>query len=421
MNTMSMPSPECLAIVGGGAAGLMAAATALAEGADVLLFEPNDRPGRKLAITGKGRCNLTNNCSVQEFLQNVTKNHRFLNSAAARFSPADTMAYFEALGVPLKTERGNRVFPVSDRAQDVVEALVAATRGATLVRGRVASLRPLPEGGFALTAAGRDYTAARVILATGGLSYPRTGSDGSGHRLARELGHTITPLLPSLVPLTSPDPDCARMQGLSLKNVALTVKDGTGHTLYTDFGEMLFTHFGISGPMVLSASAHLQAPSLEGYTALIDLKPALDEATLDARLLSELSAGANRDLSNILATLLPSSMIEVALDRLGVDGHRKGNSIKKEERRRLLTLLKGFRIPLSGRRPIAEAIVTSGGVDVREVNPKTMESRLLPGLYFAGELLDVDAYTGGFNLQIAFSTAYLAAKAATAPRKESSL
>ena len=421
MSTTSMPSPERLAIVGGGAAGLMAAATALTEGAAVTLFEQNDRPGRKLAITGKGRCNLTNNCSVQEFLQNVTKNHRFLNSAAARFTPADTMAFFEALGVPLKTERGNRVFPLSDKAQDIVDALVEATRGATHIRARVERVLPRPEGGFTLLANHREYTADRVILATGGLSYPRTGSDGEGHRMAKELGHTVTDILPSLIPLTSPDGACQRMQGLSLKNVALTVKDAAGRNVFTDFGEMLFTHFGISGPMVLSASAHLSAPSLEGYTAVIDLKPALDEPTLDARLLSELSSGANRDLSNIMATLLPSSMIEVALEKIGIDGHRKGNSIKKEERRRILTFLKGFRIPLSGRRPIAEAIITSGGVDVREVNPKTMESRLVPGLYFAGELLDVDAYTGGFNLQIAFSTARLAAKAATAPRKDETL
>ncbi len=413
-----MPSPEHLAIVGAGAAGLMAAATALAEGASVTLFEANDRPGRKLAITGKGRCNLTNNCSVQEFLQNVTKNNRFLNSAAARFSPLETMAFFEELGVPLKTERGNRVFPVSDRAQDVVDALWSAVRAARHVRGRVEKIRPLERGGFSLLAGGREYTAECVILATGGLSYPKTGSSGDGHRMAKDLGHSITPILPSLIPLTSPDNACMRMQGLALKNVALTIMNEQGRTLFTDFGEMLFTHFGLSGPMVLSASAHLQDPSLEGYTATIDLKPALDEATLDARLLSELSAGANRDLSNILATLLPSSMIEVALEKIGIDGHRKGNSIRKEERRRILTFLKGFRIPISGRRPIAEAIITSGGIDVREVDPKTMQSRLVPGLYFAGEILDVDAYTGGFNLQIAFSTAHLAARSAAASRKE---
>ena len=417
MSTTSMPSPERIAVIGAGAAGMMAAATALAEGAEVLVFEQNERPGRKLGITGKGRCNLTNDCPVDEFLRSVTKNPRFLHSAVARFSPADTMAYFEALGVPLKIERGARVFPVSDRAADVVDALSSAMRGAMRVRGHVEAIVPTADG-FAVTCGGRDYTAGRVILATGGLSYPRTGSDGSGYRLAEALGHRVTPLLPSLVPLESPDGDCRRMQGLALKNVALTIKDPSGRTVYEDFGEMLFTHFGLSGPMVLSASAHLHLPSLEGYTAVIDLKPALDEKTLDNRLLSELSAGANRDLSNILATLLPSSMIGVALSRLGLAADRKGHSIKKEERRRILALLKSFRIPLSGPRPIDEAIVTSGGIDVAEVDPRTMESRLVRGLYFAGEILDVDAYTGGFNLQIAFSTARLAAKAAAAPRKE---
>ncbi len=417
MNMTFMPSPDRIAVIGAGAAGMMAAATVLAEGAEVTVFEQNERPGRKLGITGKGRCNLTNDCSVQEFLQNVTKNPRFLHSAVARFSPADTMAYFEALGVPLKTERGARVFPVSDRAADVVDALSAAMRGALRVRGHVETITPR-EGGFTVRCAGRDYTVGRVILATGGLSYPRTGSDGSGYRLAEALGHSITPLIPSLVPLESPDGDCRRMQGLSLKNVALTIKDPAGRTVYEDFGEMLFTHFGISGPMMLSASAHLHLPSLTGFSAVIDLKPALDEKTLDNRLLSELSAGANRDLSNILAALLPSSMIGVALARTGLAADRKGHSVKKEERRRLLELLKGFCIPLSGPRPIDEAIVTSGGINVSEVDPRTMESRLVRGLYFAGEILDVDAYTGGFNLQIAFSTAYLAAKAAAAPRKE---
>ena len=411
MSTTSMPSPERIAVIGAGAAGMMAAATALAEGAEVTVFEQNERPGRKLGITGKGRCNLTNDCPVDEFLRSVTKNPRFLHSAVARFSPTDTMAYFEALGVPLKTERGARVFPVSDRAADVVDALSSAMRGAMRVRGHVEAIVPTADG-FAVTCGGRDYTAGRVILATGGLSYPRTGSDGSGYRLAEALGHRVTPLLPSLVPLESPDGDCRRMQGLALKNVALTIKDPSGRTVYEDFGEMLFTHFGLSGPMVLSASAHLHLPSLEGYTAVIDLKPALDEKTLDNRLLSELSAGANRDLSNILATLLPSSMIGVALSRLGLEADRKGHSIKKEERRRLLALLKGFRIPLSGPRPIDEAIVTSGGIDIAEVDPRTMESRLVRGLYFAGEILDVDAYTGGFNLQIAFATAHAAATAA---------
>ena len=420
MNTTSMPSPE-IAIVGGGAAGMMAAAVALAEGASVLLFEPNERLGRKLAITGKGRCNLTNNCTPQEFFGSVTQNPRFLYSAISRFSPADTIAFFEGLGVPLKTERGGRVFPVSDRAADVVAALEGALRDAKRIRAKVSGIKKEADGSFSVIAGGRTYTADRVIIATGGLSYPRTGSDGSGYRLAEALGHTVTPRYPSLVPLESPDPTPPMMQGLSLKNVALRILDENKRTVYEDFGEMLFTHFGISGPMVLSASTKLRFPTLSGYTAVIDMKPALDRETLNERLLAELERGANRDLSNILSTLLPSAMIPVALLRTGIPGNRKGNSVTKAERRALLDFLKGYTIPLTGARPIDEAIVTAGGVEVREVNPGTMESRLVGGLYFAGEILDTDAYTGGFNLQIAFSTAYLAAKSAAAPRKEGTI
>ena len=416
MNMTSMPSPD-IAIVGLGAAGLMAAAVALRARARVTVFEKNDRPGRKLAITGKGRCNLTNDCTVQEFFPNVITNPRFLYSAIARFSPADTKAFFEELGVPLKTERGGRVFPVSDRAADIVDALAREVRAARRVHAEVTAITQTADG-FCLTAGGVDYTAERVILATGGASYPRTGSDGSGFRLARALGHTVTPLFPSLVPLASPDPACPAMQGLSLKNVSLTVRDTAGRAVYEDFGEMLFTHFGLSGPMVLSASTHLRLPSLEGYTAVIDLKPALDMQTLDARLLTELSSGANRALSNILLTLVPSTMVPVLIDRLGIPATRKGNSITRTERQAIAKLLKGFTIPLSSLRPIDEAIVTAGGVSVKEVDPKTMASRLVPGLYFAGEMLDLDAYTGGFNLQIAFATAHLAASSAATPRKD---
>ncbi len=292
-----------IAIIGAGAAGMMAASVALGLGASITVFEQNERPGRKLAITGKGRCNLTNNCTPEEFFPNVRSNPRFLYSAIARFSPADTMAYFEALGVPLKTERGARVFPVSDRALDIVDALERAMRGARTVRARVTALEREGDG-YRLTAGGSPYSFDRVILATGGLSYPRTGSDGSGYRLAEGLGHRISELSPSLVPLESTDEGVRKMQGLSLKNVALSVLDTNGRCVYEDFGEMLFTHFGLSGPMVLSASAHLRGHRIAGYTAKIDLKPALDEKTLDARLLSELSRGANKDLSNILATLL---------------------------------------------------------------------------------------------------------------------
>ncbi len=412
----SMQSPD-IAIVGGGAAGMMAAAIALAEGARVTVFEPNEKWGRKLAITGKGRCNLTNNCTVQEFLNNVVSNPRFLYSAVSRFSPADTIAYFEGLGLPLKTERGARVFPVSDQAADVIRALSQAMRGAKHVCAKVSDIKK-EVGGFCLSAGSHIYRAERVILATGGLSYPRTGSDGSGHRLAESLGHTVTPCLPSLVPLESDDICPPMMQGLSLRNVSLRIFNPEGRLVYEDFGEMLFTHFGLSGPMILSASTHLRHTSLTGYTASIDLKPALTEEVLDKRLLCEIAAAANRDISNILSALLPSAMIPVALMRTGIPKNRKGNAVTKSERRALLSFLKDFRISLSGARPIEEAIVTAGGVSVREVDPRTMESRLVPDLYFAGELLDVDAYTGGFNLQIAFSTAYLAAKSAAAPRKE---
>ena len=411
-----MQSPD-IAIVGGGAAGMMAAAIALEEGARVTVFEPNESLGRKLSITGKGRCNLTNDCTPQEFFPNVISNPRFLYSAIAAFSPADTIAYFTSLGVPLKTERGARVFPVSDRSADIVRALSGAMKDAVRIRAKVQSIEREGEQ-FLLTANGKGYRADRVILATGGCSYPRTGSDGSGFVLAKGLGHTVTPLFPSLVPLVSPDPACAEMQGLSLKNVSLTIRDNNGKTVYTDFGEMLFTHFGLSGPMVLSASTKLRLADLTGYTAVIDMKPALDMQTLDARLLSELKTGANRDLSNILATLLPSAMIPVVLAKAGLAGTRKGNAVTKDERRALLSVLKGLTFPISATRGMDEAIITAGGIPVKEVNPKTMESRLCEGLYLAGEMLDVDAYTGGFNLQIAFSTAYLAAKNAAMPRKE---
>ena len=417
MNTMSTPSPDLL-IVGGGAAGLMAAGRALEEGLSVTVFEGNERMGRKLAITGKGRCNLTNDCSPADFLQNVTKNPRFLYSAIYSFTPADCMALFERLGVPLKTERGRRVFPVSDRALDVVDALCRYARGARIVHARVDGI--LTEGGRAVgvTADGRPYRGGAVLLATGGASYTKTGSDGEGFRMASALSHTVTPLIPSLVPLESPDPVCKSMQGLSLKNVSLTLLDKERRTLYRDFGEMLFTHFGISGPMVLSASAHLRGVDISEVTALIDLKPALDEKTLDQRLLSDLSKQPNRAISNILGGLLPTLMIPVCLDRTEILPSKTGNAITKEERRRLLRFLKGFSFPLSAFRPLEEAIVTSGGVDTKEVEPKSMQSRLVENLYFAGEMLDVDAYTGGYNLQIAFATAVAAARAISKKRKD---
>lgn len=402
-------------IIGGGAAGMMAAIAAAEAGAEVTLFERNDRMGKKLRITGKGRCNVTNNCDLNEFLSNVPTNARFLYAALSRFSTADTMAFFENAGVPLKTERGKRVFPQSDKAGDIVAAMDKKCRalGVVVVHRRVDGL--LIENGQAV---GVQYGSAEerfdaVIVCTGGRSYPVTGSDGDGYRMAQKAGHTVTPLHPSLVPIVAQGKLCATMQGLSLKNVSLRVKlAANGKTVYEDFGEMLFTHYGITGPLVLSASAHLSDIAPGKYEAYIDLKPALDEKTLDARLRSDFAKYQNRDLINALNDLLPQKMIEPFIRLCEIDPRKKINSITREERERMVKTLKGMRIPLSGFRPIDEAIITRGGVSVKEVDPKTMESKIVGGLYFAGEILDVDAYTGGFNLQIAFSTAVAAGQAA---------
>ena len=406
---MSTTSTKRIAVVGGGAAGMLAAGTALAMGADVTVFEHRDRTLLKLGITGKGRCNLTNNAPVPELIANVVHNQRFLYTAFSAFSAEDTMALFERLGVPLKTERGRRVFPVSDKASDIVRALRGYAAGAETRFEHVRGL--LTESGRVTGVIGKsEYAFDAVILATGGRSYPVTGSDGSGFALARAAGHTVTPLSPSLVPLTSPSHFCPEMQGLSLKNVGLRIeRRDSGKCLYEDFGEMMFTHFGLTGPMILSASAHLQGMDLSTLDAVIDLKPALDEKTLDARLLSDFSKNVNRNFENALGGLLPAKMIAPMLDYVGIPHDKKVNLITREERRALLGALKRFALPLSGFRPIEEAVVTSGGVSVKEVAPKTMMSKLCDGLFFAGEMLDVDAYTGGYNLQIAFSTGYLAA------------
>ena len=400
-----------IAVIGGGAAGMMAAGTAVMYGAEVTIFESTDRLGKKLAITGKGRCNVTNNCTRDEFLEAVTKNPRFLYASLSAFSTEDTMTLFESLGVPLKTERGRRVFPESEKAIDIVNALRNYSAGANVVYKKV-SLIEQTEAGFSITAANKKYDFDKVIIATGGKSYPLTGSDGSGYRLAMKLGHSVTELIPSLIPLTSHSPLCRDMQGLSLKNVKISIKDEADKVLYTDFGEMMFAHFGVTGPVILSASAHIRDKDISTLKLCIDLKPALDEQTLDKRLLSDFSKKTNKDLINALGELLPSKMIEPFILLSGIDGRKKVNSITKEERKLLLGTLKSFEIPLDGFRPIEEAIVTSGGVDVKEITPKTMESKLCPGLYFAGEVIDVDAYTGGYNLQIAFSTGYLAGKSA---------
>ena len=400
-----------IAVVGGGAAGMMAAGTAVMYGAEVTIFESTDRLGKKLAITGKGRCNVTNNCTRDEFLENVTKNSRFLYASLSAFSTEDTMNLFEGLGVQLKTERGRRVFPVSDKAIDVVNALRQYSSGARVVHNKVSAISR-SDSGFTVTAGKKDYSFDKVIIATGGKSYPLTGSDGSGFGLAIKLGHSVTELIPSLIPLTSHSPLCRQMQGLSLKNVKISIKDEAEKVLYSDFGEMMFAHFGVTGPVILSASAHIRDYDITRLKLCIDLKPALDEKTLDARLLSDFQKKVNKDLVNALGDLLPTKMIEPFIDYCAIDGRKKVNSITKEERRVILEGLKSFEIALDGCRPIEEAIVTSGGVEVKEITPKTMESKIVDGLFFCGEVIDVDAYTGGYNLQIAFSTGYLAGKSA---------
>jgi len=398
-----------VAVVGGGAAGLMAASRLRSLGIAVTLFERNDRLGRKLAITGKGRCNVTNNCTPEEFFANVPTNARFLFSSYRRFTAQDTMAFFEERGVPLKTERGNRVFPVSDRAFDIVDALAAEVKGCVVHR-RVSTILTAEGRVSGLCVGDKPMPFDAVILCTGGLSYPKTGSDGDGHRMAASLGLDVIPARPSLVPIESPDWFCAAMQGLSLKNVALRVETVEGKTVYTDFGEMMFTHFGVTGPMILSASSMIPELSPHRYRLLLDLKPALSEKELDHRLLSDFSKNINRDFGNALGALLPAKMIPVIVTLSGISAAKKVNAITREERHALVTLLKAFPVRLSRFRPIDEAIITKGGVSVKELNPKTMACKTIPGLFFAGEILDVDAYTGGFNLQIAFSTAISAAE-----------
>lgn len=398
-----------VAVIGGGAAGLMAAGTAALYGASVTLFEKNPKVGRKIVITGKGRCNVTNNCSTDDFLAHVPRNPRFLYSALGAFSVQDTMEFFEQRGVPLKTERGNRVFPVSDRSLDIVDALYDYVRKAGVYLVHEAAESILTEDGAvcAVTAGGRRYPADRVILATGGASYPLTGSTGDGYRMAQELGHTVTPLRASLVPLVCEGKDCPRLQGLSLRNVGLTVQEN-GKTLHEDFGEMLFTHYGVSGPLILRASSHMRKWEKARYSLEIDLKPALDEQTLNRRIVSDFSEHLNADFRNALGALLPKKLIPIIVERSGIDPHAKVNSITKQQRAGLVHALKHFALKVVEPRPIEEAIVTSGGVSVREIAPRDMQSKKVRGLYFAGEIIDVDAYTGGFNLQIAWSTGYLA-------------
>lgn len=397
-------------VIGGGPAGMFAAITAAGQGKKVLLVERNDRLGKKLLITGKGRCNVTNNCSGEEVLQNTPRNGRFLYSAMTAFPPEKTMATFEGWGCPLKVERGNRVFPTSDKAQSVLDALKNQLhrRNIPTIKGRVREI--LTENGAVCgVATEKDtYGAKTVILATGGASYPATGSTGDGYALASSMGHTIVEPQGSLVPLETAGQDAQDMQGLSLRNCGVKLLNAKGKVLYKDFGELLFTHFGVSGPTVLSASCHLKG---EGCRLVIDLKPALDEGKLDSRILRDLETYQNRAMENALTDLLPRSMIPVVLRRLDIDPVMQANVLTKPKRRELVALLKAFSLEITGKRPVSEAIITSGGVKTSEIDPRTMESKKVPGLYFAGEVIDCDAYTGGFNLQIAWATAYAAGMA----------
>ena len=396
-------------VVGGGAAGMMAACTAAEQGCRVLLLEKNDKMGKKLAITGKGRCNVTNDCDFETLLANVPTNPKFLFAAFREFTTADTKAFFESRGVPLKTERGNRVFPVSDKASDIVSALVSACKDSGVVTRR-AEVRSITKDGeiFVVSCGEKTYRSSKIIICTGGVSYRACGSTGDGYEFAKSFGHTIIEPKASLVPLTSGDLICEECMGLSLKNVNVTLRDGK-KIVYSEQGEMLFTHFGVSGPVILSASAHIRKFPI---TMSIDLKPALDEKTLDARLLRDFEKNKNKEFKNSLGELLPKKLIDIVVFRSEIDGDKRVNEITKEERRRLLMLLKDLSFTITGTRPVNEAIITSGGVKCSEINPSTMESKLCSGLYFAGEVIDVDAYTGGFNLQIAFSTAVKAARSA---------
>lgn len=399
-------------VIGAGAAGMMAAGTAAERGARVCLLEKNHRLGWKIGLTGKGRCNLTNNCGVQDFISSVPTNGRFLYGAASRFPPQEVMRFFEGLGLALKTERGNRVFPQSDKAADVVKALTryVDSKQIHIVTGTAKKLL-ISDGkvkGVKLNDKS-EILAQNVVVCCGGKSYPVTGSTGDGYLFAKQAGHTVMPLRPSLVALIAQGKDCGDMMGLSLKNIAIQVLNvQSGKTVYEDFGELLFTHFGLSGPVILSASAHMRDMSPGRYRVIIDLKPALGPEKLDARLVREFEENHNRDFSNTLAHLLPKAMIPVMVRRSGIPPDLKCNLITREMRHHLAKLLKAFSITIDSFRPIEEAVVTSGGVSVKEIDPKTMQSRLVEGLYFAGEVLDVDAYTGGYNLQIAFSTGRLA-------------
>ena len=405
---------EKVIVVGAGAAGLMAAGTAAERGFDVLLIERNDKVARKVMITGKGRCNVTNNCNlINDLIANVPTNGRFLYGAFSKFMPSDTIDFFEDMGVPLKVERGNRVFPVSDKAMDIVDALNAYAQdaGVKRIKGRVTELI-IEDGrvGGVKTEDGQEYPTDKVIVATGGKSYPLTGSTGDGYELAKQAGHTIVDLKPSLVPLNCHEGFCMDLQGLSLRNVEITVMDMDNYKeVYKDFGEMLFTHFGVSGPLILSASSHMKDIRERKYEIHIDLKPALSYEQLDKRIQRDFLENANKNFINALDALLPKKIVPIIVKLTGIKPSTKVNQVTKEMRAKLVNILKDLKVTVMSFRPIDEAIVTSGGVSTKELDPKSMQSKLVEGLYFAGEVIDVDAYTGGFNLQIAFSTGMCAA------------
>lgn len=401
-------------VIGGGAAGLLAGIAAAQSGAQTVILEKMRRPGKKILITGKGRCNITNNCDLQEIIKNIPGNGRFLNSALRRFTNQDIVQLLEDNGLPTKVERGGRVFPVSDKATDVVDTLVKIYKnygGRLFTDCKVKSITA--EFGKitgAVTADGQKFAADAVILAAGGSSYPGTGSDGSGVKLAKALGHTIVPLAPSLVPLESDSPYIAGLQGLSLRNIEGTVY-ADGKKIGSEFGEMLFTHFGVSGPIILSLSkcvAEAFAKGAQEVELAVDLKPALDKDKLDARLQRDFTQYSRKQMPNGMKDLLPQRLIAPVLDQAFIDEEKFVNQLSRAERRRLVDVLKAFTVPITGTRPIAEAIVTAGGVSLKEIDPKTMESKLIKGLFFAGEVMDIDGYTGGYNLQAAFSTGYAA-------------
>ena len=402
-----------IVIVGAGAAGLLCAAKSAEKGNDVTLIEKMSRPGRKLMITGKGRCNVTNaSFELEDLISNVPTNPRFLYSAFSNFMPYDTMARFEELGVALKIERGNRVFPVSDKAVDIVDALVnyAKSSGVKIIQGCVKAFEVKENVIKAVVLDDKSKIECdKVCLCTGGKSYPLTGSTGDGYNLARSVGHTVTELKPSLVPLVCSNNFIPKLQGLSLKNIEITLYENE-KAIYTDFGEMIFTHYGVSGPVILSASSHIKNMNKKQYKIKIDLKPALDFHTLDKRICRDFEEFANKDFVNSLSKLLPNKLIPVIVSLCGIPASEKVNQITREQRHTLVDLIKNFYVNVSDFRPIDEAIITCGGINVKEINPKTMQSKIIDNLYFAGEIIDVDAYTGGFNLQIAFSTAILCAE-----------